>query len=186
MDKNKDGKITPEEYGDPSWFKPMDIDKDGVITKKDWDDILANLSKGDNVLLAIKPGGKGDITETHVAWRHDRGLPYVPSSLVYKDRLYMVKDGGMLSCFEAKTGKAIYSQERINAQGNYYASPVAADGRIFLASQNGKVTVIKPGGEKPEILHQADFGEPIPATPALIENKIYLRTKTKLYALGEK
>ena len=185
MDKNKDGKITPEEYGDPSWFKPMDVDKDGVITKKDWDEILANLNKGDNALIAIKPGGKGDITGTHVAWRYDRGLPYVPSSLVYEDRLYMIKDGGLLSCFDPKSGKPIYTQERINAQGNYYASPVAADGRIFFASQNGKVTVIKARGEKPEILHQADFGEAIPATPAIIDNKIYLRTKTKLYAFGE-
>jgi outer membrane protein assembly factor BamB len=186
MDKNKDGKITPEEYGDPAWFKPMDLDKDGVITKKDWDELLATLSKGDNALLAIKPGGTGDITSTHVAWRYDRGLPYVPSSLVYQDRLYMIKDGGMISCFEAKTGKPIYTQERINSQGNYYASPVAADGRIFLASQNGKVTVIKSGGEKPEILHQTDFNEKIAPTMALIENKIYLRTQTKLYAFGQK
>lgn len=186
MDKNKDGKISPEEYGDPSWFKPMDADKDGFITKKDWDELLSLLSKGNNTLIAIKPGGHGDISETHIAWRYDRGLPYVPSSLVYKDRLYMIKDGGMVSCFEAKTGKPIYTQERIEARGSYYASPVAADDRIILASLDGKVTVIKAGVEKPETLHTTDFGERISATPALVENKIYLRTKTKLYALGEK
>jgi outer membrane protein assembly factor BamB len=164
----------------------MDVDNDGILTKKDWDQILSTLSKGDNALLAIKSGGSGDITESHVAWRYDRGLPYVPSVLAYQGRVYIVKDGGMLSCFEAKTGKPIYTQERLEAQGNYYASPVAADGLIFLASQNGRVTVIKAGGDKPVILHKADFGEKIPATPALIDDKIYLRTQTKLYAFGKK
>jgi outer membrane protein assembly factor BamB len=185
FDKNDDGKIAGDEFADEAvWFKGQDIDHDGAITQKDWDYLLGMIKKGDNALLAIKPGGSGDITQTHVAWRFDRGLPYVPSPLYYEGRLYMIKDGGMLSCFDAKTGQPIYTQERINAQGNYYSAPVAADGRIFLASQNGKVTIIKAGGEKPEILHQADFGEKIPATPALIDNNIYLRTQSSLYAFG--
>ena len=90
----------------------------------------------------------------------------------------------MLSCFDAKTGEPRYVQERIDANGSYYASPVAADGRIFFASMNGKVTVVKAGGSKPEILHQAEFHERIPATMAIVENNIYLRTQTKIYAFG--
>ena len=90
----------------------------------------------------------------------------------------------MLSCFDAKTGEARYTQERIDAIGSYYASPVAADGRIFLASLNGRVTVVKAGGAKPEVLHHADFKERIPATMAIVEDKLYLRTQTKLYAFG--
>jgi outer membrane protein assembly factor BamB len=90
----------------------------------------------------------------------------------------------MLSSLDAKTGKPFYIQERLDAIGNYYSSPVAGGGRIYLASQSGKVTVVKAGGEKPEILHQAEFGEPVFATPALIGDKLYLRTWSALYAFG--
>jgi outer membrane protein assembly factor BamB len=185
-DKNKDGKITTDELKEDerATFLSFDQDSDGVITSKDWEQLGAFIAKGDNALLAIKPGGTGDVTEKNVAWKATRGLPYVASPLYYGGNVYTVKDGGMLSCFDAKTGEVRYEQERIDALGNYYASPVAADGRIFLASVNGRVTVVKAGGSKPEILHHADFNERIAATMAIVDNKIYLRTKTKLYAFG--
>jgi len=88
----------------------------------------------------------------------------------------------MLSLFDAKTGRLFYLQERFEATESYYASPVAADGRIYVASVLGKLTVVKAGGDKPEILHQANFGERILATPALAGDRLYLRTQTKLYA----
>jgi len=186
-DKNKDGKITPDEYGDEaSWFKTQDHDNDGAITEKDWRMITESLARGENALLAIKPGGAGNVTATHVAWKVERGLPYIASALYYDERVYMVKDGGMVSCFNAKTGEAIYAQERIDATGSYYASPVAADGRVFFASLNGKVTILKAAADKPEILHQVEFKEKIAATPALVGTNVYIRTKTKLYAFGEK
>jgi outer membrane protein assembly factor BamB len=92
----------------------------------------------------------------------------------------------MLSSFDAKTGTPFYSQERLEANDSYYSSPVAADGKIFLASLSGKLTVVKAGGEKPEILHQASFGERIFATPALVGPRLYLRTEKKLYAFEER
>ena len=92
----------------------------------------------------------------------------------------------MLSSLDAKTGAPNYTQERLDAIGSYYASPVAADGRIYLASLPGKITVVKTGGDKPEILHQAEFGERIFATPALLGDKLYLRTATHLWAFGPK
>src|SRR6185369_9001551 len=95
-----------------------------------------------------------------------------------------IKNGGMLSSLDAKTGKSYYLQERLEAPGNYYASPVAADGRIYLASVSGKLTVVKAGGERPEVLHQAEFGERIFATPALAGDKLFLRTQSALYAFG--
>src|SRR5207247_60165 len=106
------------------------------------------------------------------------------SPLYYNGRIYLLKDGGMVSSFDAKTGKPFYTQERLDAIGNYYASPVAADGRIYVASLNGRVTVFKAGGEKPEILRQADFGERIAATPALVGKNLYLRAATMLCAFG--
>jgi outer membrane protein assembly factor BamB len=94
----------------------------------------------------------------------------------------MVQDGGMVSSLDAKTGKPFYLQERLEAIGSYYASPVAADGRVYLASLAGKITVVQAGGDKPEVLHQADFGDKIFATPALVDDHLYLRTHDKLYA----
>ncbi|MBI2924769.1 MAG: PQQ-binding-like beta-propeller repeat protein [Verrucomicrobia bacterium] len=186
QDKNRDGWLSAEEVeGGVSALKAYDMDDNGKLERTDWNAIEDMLKRGENSLLAIKPGGKGDVTATHVAWKFERGLPYVPSPLYYQGRVYLVKDGGMMSSLDAKTGQAIYTQERLkDADGTYYASPVAADGRIYVTSLNGKLTVVKAGGDKPEILHQADFGEHISATPALVEDNLYLRTQTKLYAIG--
>ncbi len=183
QDKNGDGWLSIDEFEmGPTWFKAQDLDGNGRIEKSDWDAIDGLMKRGENVLLAVKPGGVGDVTATHVAWKFTRGLPYVPSPLHYDGRIYLVRDGGMMSSFDAKTGEAGYVQERLGAIGNYYASPVAADGRIYLASQQGVVTVVKAGGDKPEVVHRADFGERIAGTPALVGNRLYLRTETRLFA----
>ena len=187
-DKDKDGAITLEEskaIGMSSFFKAMDVNADGKITAEDLDTMKANMSKGENVLVAVKPGGKGVLAESIVAWKQTRGLPYVSSPLFYDGRVYLVKDGGIASCYDAKTGQAYYQQERLNALGNYYASPVAADGRIYVESLDGKLTVLQAGGDTPKVLHHADFGERISATPALVGNAIYIRTATTLYAFGK-
>ena len=187
-DKDNDGVITLEEAkaaGMGGFFKSMDMNGDGKLTAEDLDALKAMMAKGENVLVAVKPGGKGVLTESQVAWKQTRGLPYVPSPLYYRDRVYLVRDGGIVSSFDAKTGQPHYQQERIDAIGNYYASPVAADGRIYVASLNGRVTVLAAGGEMPKILHHADFGERISATPAPVGNTLYLRTATALYAFGK-
>lgn len=184
-DKNGDGKIAPDEFaGGPAWFKAQDLDHDGFLTRKDWDTIGGLIKRGENVLLALKPGGRGVLPESQVAWKFGRGLPYVPSVLHYQSRVYLVKDGGMMSSFDARTGKSFYVQERLNAGGSYYASPVAAAGRIYLASLDGVLTVVKAGGDAPEILHQVKFGERIAGSPALAGDRLYLRTQTSLYAIG--
>ena len=167
-----------------NFFRPQDLNRDGKLTKEDSDQMREMMAKGRNVALAVKPGAQGELGESAVAWKQTRGLPYVPSPLHYQGRVYLLKDGGMVSCFDAKTGKVFYQQERLNAPGTYYASPVAADGRVYVASLNGRVTVFAAGGDAPKILHQAEFGERIAATPALVENKIYLRTPTALFAFG--
>jgi len=186
-DKDKDGVIALGELDDSvrDYFRGMDVNRDGKIDKGDYDQILGSIAKGENILLAVKPGGRGDITKTHVAWKATRGLPYVASPLVYDGRVYCIKNGGMISSFDAKSGQPYYVQERLDADGYYYSSPVAADGRIYTASVNGKLTVVKAGGDKPEILHQATFGERIYASPALAGDKFYLRTKSVLYAFGQ-
>ena len=184
--KNKDGEIAINEFpeAERDLMRRLDMDHDGKITKSDWVAVLAYTAKGENVMVAVKPGGQGDISKTHLAWKFSRGLPYVASPLFYEGRIYLIKDGGLLSSFDARTGQPYYLQEGLDAGGNYYSSPVAASGRIYLASLAGKLTVIKAGGDKPEILHRSDFGDHILATPAIVGDSLYLRTKTKLYAFG--
>jgi outer membrane protein assembly factor BamB len=109
----------------------------------------------------------------------------VPSPLLYRGAVYLIKDGGLASSYEARTGRVNYQQERLNATGSYYASPVAAGGRIYVASLDGRLTVFAAGGETPKILHQAGFGERIVATPALVGKQLLLRTPTALYAFGK-
>ena len=186
-DKNTDGVVTPDEASSTpfgSFFKSLDYNRDGKLMAEDLDAMKANMAKGENVLIAVKPGGKGELTESQVGWKQTRGLPYVPSPLFYRERVYTVKDGGIVSSYDAKSGKPNYQQERLDAQGSYYASPVAANGRIYLASLTGKVTVLLAGGDKPTVDHQADFGERISATPALVGEALYLRTASALYAFG--
>ena len=187
-DKDNDGALSFEEskaIGLDSFFKGMDINKDGKLTPEDFEIMLANMAKGENVLVAVKPGGKGTLGESQVAWKQTRGLPYVPSPLFYRDRVYLVRDGGIVSSFDAESGKPFYQQERIDAIGSYYASPVAADGRVFMTSLNGRMTVLEAGGDSPKVLHRADFGERIAATPALVDKALYVRTATALYAFGK-
>ena len=187
-DKDNDGVVSLEEAtagGFGSFFKSLDFNRDDKITPEDLDKMKASMAKGENVLLAIKPGGKGELNADSIAWKQTRGLPYVPSPLLYDGRIYIVKDGGIISSYDAKTGATHYQQERLNALGNYYASPVAAGGRIYVASLDGKLTVVQAGGDMPKVLYRSDFGERISGTPALVGNAVYLRTATALYAFGK-
>jgi len=113
-------------------------------------------------------------------------LPYVSSPLYYKGRLFTVKNGGLVSAYDAVNGHPIYQDERINAPGDYYASAIGADDRVYFTSQNGVVTVIAARDGGPTILAQNKLGEQTMATPAAIENAILFRTATMLYAFGEK
>lgn len=183
-DTNGDGKISKEESENTflkGFFTPNDTNKDGFITRDEWDALIGYLKRGKNRLVAVKPGGSGDITASHVAWEKGKGLPYVPSALLYRGDLFMVKDGGLASCFDAATGTAKYEQKRLGLEGSFYASPVAADGHIYLVNLAGKAATITAGNQ-PEVIWRADFGEPVAATPAIADDTLYVRTGTKLFA----
>jgi outer membrane protein assembly factor BamB len=185
-DDDKDGKISEKESEKTflkGFFGPNDTDKDGFITQAEWDALVAYLKSGTNRLIAIKPGGSGDIAASHIAWEKKKGLPYVPSPVLYQGRLFMIKDGGLASCFDAQTGAPHYEQERIGVSGSYYASPVAANGHIYLVNLAGKAATLA-AGDKPRVVWQSDFKESIAATPAIVGNTLFVRTATKLYAFG--
>lgn len=182
-DANKNGKLEESEFaGDARMqkaFYTLDLDSSGGLNEAEWSYYQAKRASR-NTLHAIRGGGKGDVTGTHVDWSMMKFLPNCPSPLLYEGMLYLIKDGGILTAVEAKTGKVLKQGRLPGALDTYYSSPVAAAGKIVLASQQGKVTVVEAGADW-KVLSTSDFEEEIFATPALVGNDIYLRTQKALY-----
>ena len=129
--------------------------------------------------ISLKPGQE---TNDFIAWRSSKGSPYTPTPIVYGDLLYTCADNGVLSAYDAKTGELVY-QERLPS--SFSASPVAADGKLYLASQDGDVFVVK-AGRKFELLATNAMGQPLMATPAISDGLLILRTDNYIYAIGER
>lgn len=189
LDKDKDGMVSREEGGKMfgGFFDVQDADQNGQVTRQEWDTLLKFMKEGKNVAFALKPGGSGDVSASHVLWQQTKGLPYVPSAILYRGQYVMVKDGGIVTAYDAATGKEIY-QKRAVAAGNYYASPVAANGNIYFTSlTNGVVTVLKAGTMAPEVVAEnPPLDERTAATPAIADDTLYVRTAEHLYAFGAK
>jgi outer membrane protein assembly factor BamB len=139
-------------------------------------------------LYAIRPGATGDISLTkdedsnqYVVWHQKQGAPYNPSPLVYGEYLYVLRDRGFFSCYDAKTGKEIYPPQRLGAEA-FTASPWAYDGKIFCLSEDGDTFVIQAGPEY-KILGKNSLQEMCMATPAIVRGSLILRTETKLYRI---
>jgi outer membrane protein assembly factor BamB len=169
------------------FFEHQDTNGDGKLTRDEWDANMKFMLQGKNSAFAVKAGGAGDVSKSHVLWKKTKGLPYVPSALVYRGQLIMVKDGGIVTAYDPKTGKELYMERAIDA-GRYYASPVAANGHIYFTSlDDGVVTVLKAGASTPEVVAtNPKLGERVSATPAIADDTIYIRTAGHLYAFAEK
>ena len=136
--------------------------------------------------LAIRPGGKGDVTRSHVAWSTQRGSPFVPSPVLYQGQLYMVNDmASIVTSFDATSGKALW-QGRLGVarREGFSASPVAVDGKVFFTNDDGETFVLKAGPTF-ELLHVNSFDERVLASPALVDGRWYFRTDRFLYAVGK-
>jgi len=188
-DADGDGAISREESEKTflkGFFDNNDRNHDGKITRDEFGEMLKYMSESKNSAFAVTPGGSGDVSKSHVLWKKTKGLPYVPSAIVYQGQYVMVKDGGLVTAYDAKTGNELYVQERVAAPGKYYASPVAANGHIYFTSlDDGAVTVLKAGATKPEVIAtNPALGERTSATPAIADDTIYLRTAEHLYAFA--
>jgi len=162
-----------------SW---IDLDSNGEVSESEWDYYRAAMAS-ENGMLAIRLGGRGDMTDTNVRWKYHKAVPQLPSPLVYRNVLYMVNDGGIVTALNPETGGEIGQGRLKGAIDSYYASPVASDGKIFLPSERGKVAVLAAGGGlEPMVVN--DLGDDIYATPAISDGKIYLRTRGWLYCFG--
>jgi len=191
FDKNHDGKLSPDEYGhDPDLIGLGQFagNKDGIVTKETWDE-RQRLTLAHASLVAIRIENGPDTPaeapmRARQLWKYQKSfIGVVPSPLVYDGALYLVKNGGLLTSFDAETGKVVKAGRIAGALGGYSASPVAAEGKLFLASEDGKVTVLKASRDW-EVLAINDLGEGCFATPALARGHIYMRTTEALYGFG--
>ena len=205
-DKDGDGKLTREEIParivvvergasqgagntrvrDSWYFERQDRNRDGSLDASEWramsDSIVRSSRSARSEVLAVRLGGRGDVTATHVAWRDGKRVPEVPSMLEYEGSLYAIKNGGILSCRDPKTGREVF-KKRV-ARGGFYASPVAGDGKVYIASDRGEVTVLR-AGPTPEVLGLSSLGARISASPAIVDRDLFVRTDRRLFAFRE-
>ncbi len=187
-DTSKDGILIRDEFPKgpvKDRFSQMDADKDERVTRAEYEMMRSMFAEAANQLFAIKPGGSGDITDTHVVWQVSKHLPYVSSPVVANGRVFTMKNGGLASCYDARSGSPIYQAERVEAPGDYYSSSATADGRIYVTSQRGTVVVIDTASDTLKVLARNELHAAIFASPAIVDGVIYLRTDKHLFAFGE-
>lgn len=159
------------------WF---DKDKDRAWSEEEFIKGFKN-KPGKPLLLAVRPGGTGDVTETYVTWSINRNIPEIPSPLLHNGILYLVRAGGFLAAVDASNGKTIYREKVKGLGGQCTASPVFANGHLYFVASHGAVAVVKVG-EKFEVVHSVQLGEQSETTPAIDRDSIYFRTEKFLIA----
>lgn len=207
---NKDGKLSKGEIeafaGDTpvpeaffrKTFDRGDLDQDGVLQGRELD--LAFLHPDNfagatfdapqentaaQYILAVRGGGSGDVTESHVLWRHPtRHTDHIVSPYVSESRMFLIKEGGISTVFDTQQGQALRPIQRVGRGGQYYASPVSGDGKIYIAGENGSIVVLRDNAEYEEMAVNS-LGESIVATPAIAGGKLLVRTRTKLMCIAE-
>ncbi len=172
-------KMLAPSYG----FEAFDLDRNGKLDAKEWD-VFRAMMASENGLLAIKLGGRGDMSGTAIRWRYQRPVPQVPSTLLYQGSLFMVNDSGILTSFDPATGDVLKQGRLKGGIDKYFASPVGADGKVYLVSQDGTVSVVSAAANW-EILGVNVLDDQVFATPAIAGGRIYVRTRNTLYAFGK-
>jgi outer membrane protein assembly factor BamB len=185
LDTNKDEWLSPEEWSHHEFkdhFGWLDADKDARITRAEWE-ARQKESVSEHGATGSRIGGRGDCTASNLVWRYKKGFSQLVTPLVYQGVLYLVKDGGIVTTLDPRTGEVLKAVRTVEGIDEYFASPVAADGKVFLLSHSGKLTVLKAGAQW-EVLGSSDLDEASQATPAIADGRIYVRTHKALYAFG--
>ncbi|MFT7542395.1 MAG: outer membrane protein assembly factor BamB [Gammaproteobacteria bacterium] len=184
-DSDASGDLTGSELEDlnlgRTWFF-FDTNSDGIMDAGEWRKATAR-ARSKNGLVAIRLGGRGDVTETHIEWRFRRSLPNIPSPVLYNDLLYVLKEGGVLTTLNPETGEILQDGRIEDAMGTYYASPIAGDGKLYTVSADGDFAVTQLG-EEWTVLNVQEFGEPIWATPAIDNGQVFVRSLEALYCFA--
>jgi len=195
FDKDKNGKIelsevTGNQVNDKIMYRLFKaVDKlngngDGVLTAEEWNRAFDPNQPGGG-LVRTRLDGKGDLSKSNVEWRYTKGLPYVTAPLLYDKILYVIRNGGILAAIDPASGKLLREGRLKDALGEYYAQPVAGDGKIYFVNKDGKVTVIRPGVEWQQ-LSSGELDEQVIATPAIAGGRVYIRTDGTLYCFAAK
>lgn len=188
-DVNKDGVLEGEEI-DLAFLDPTN--KGGILDREarrragdttDWKKWDAEL-QSDSSVQAVRGGGTGDVTKTHVLWKVKTQAPdHLVSPLLVGRSLLLVKSGGLASSFGIDAGELLWEKERIGLTGPILAQPVSGDGKVYVTAQNGKIAVLTLG-PKVKVLATNDMGEECIATPAIADGRLYIRTRTRLFCVG--
>jgi outer membrane protein assembly factor BamB len=136
---------------------------------------------GKESIKAFRLGGAGELKESNLVWEQKKGMPKVPSMIYVKPHLFAITDGGVATCLNAATGELLW-QQRVG--GNFSASPVAAEGRIYFVGDNGETTVIKANATF-EVLAKNPLDETVQASPAIARGQIFIRTERHVFAIGK-
>lgn len=205
---NRDGKVTRDELQKfigktpvpeafyKKTFERGDANGDGALEGRELD--AAFLPAGneagakfdakeaaDEYVLAVRAGGMGDVTDTHLLWKHKtKHTDHIVSPLISGGRMLLVKTGGIATCFDTEKGEALWSPKRINNASGYFASPVIGDGKIYVCGDNGVVVVLKDGPVL-DVLATNDMGSAILATPAIADGRLFIRTRNGLFCLAQ-
>lgn len=205
---NKDNRITKDEIQafvgkqpiPEAFFKRTfdrgDLNGDGALTGAEID--IAFLPEGnaagarydsedpeDEFIVAVRGGGEGDVTDTHVLWKREtQHTDHIVSPLVVNGRMLLIKGGGIATCFETGGGRPLWGPRRINNASEYFASPVYGDGKIYIAAENGVIVVLRDGPAL-DILAINDMGSPVLGTPAISNGRLFVRTRSGLFCLAE-
>ncbi len=189
LDANSDGKLSAAEVSGlfgrkvRNGLDSYDLDNSGFMERRDWEHHRRK-RRAVNAVRKIKLGGKGDMTDGAVQWLHYKSLPNVPSPLLYGGVIYLTKDGGVMTALSAEDGTVLKQGRLREAMGRYFASPVAADGKVFAADETGQVSVIKPGADW-SVIRTNSMGEGIYATPVVMDGRLFVRTQDALYCFAE-
>jgi len=136
------------------------------------------------IAMALRLGASGEIKDSDVVWKYTKGTAYVPSPILYGEYLYLMSDRGIITCLNAKTGEVVYEGGRVPIPATFTASPVAFDNKILLTSEDGDTFVIK-AGPKHEVLGTNSLDEPVYASPAIADGKIFIRGEKHLYCISK-
>lgn len=191
-DKNKDGILTPDEFGEGETARVFQGigaaygNKDGAVEASEWSQVWGQWG-GKPAITAMRLGDRDQKATASAApaWSYPRNLPRAPTPLFWEGLVYFVANSGILTALKADSGEVAKTGRLEGALDNYYASPVVAGGNLYFASENGKIVVVKPGADW-RVLTVNDLGEECYATPAMSEGKIFVRTAARLYSFGLK
>ncbi len=185
QDRDSDGHLSLDEMADElsrNFFPAVDLDENQRLNEKEWDYFRASMASK-NSIMAIRLGGSGNMTQQNTLWKYHKNIPQLPSPLLIDNQLLMISDRGIVTSLDPESGTEQFKGRLRGAPGNVYASPVAAGDKILFATTSGKIAVVQ-AGKTLNVVAVNDLGEGIYATPAIVENRIYVRTDKALYCFG--